>query len=46
MTQAFFDHPFLSGHHQPVRFEATAPGLFEIELEDRALQIAELEVRP
>lgn len=27
MTQAFFDHPFLSGHHQPVRFEATAPDL-------------------
>ena len=27
MTQAFFDHPFLSGHHQPVRFEASAPDL-------------------
>jgi carotenoid cleavage dioxygenase len=27
MTQPFFDHPFLSGHHQPVRFEATAPDL-------------------
>ena len=27
MTQAFFDHPYLSGHHQPVRFEATAPDL-------------------
>ena len=27
MTQAFFDHPYLSGHHQPVRFEASAPDL-------------------
>ncbi|QNO27679.1 carotenoid oxygenase family protein [Sphingopyxis sp. OPL5] len=27
MTQAFFDHPYLSGHHQPVRFEGTAPDL-------------------
>ena len=27
MTQAFFDHPYLSGHHEPVRFEATAPDL-------------------
>ena len=29
-----------------IRFTATAPGRFEIELEDRGLQIAELEVRP
>ncbi|HEX5644173.1 MAG TPA: carotenoid oxygenase family protein [Erythrobacter sp.] len=27
MVQAFFDHPYLSGHHEPVRFEATAPDL-------------------
>jgi carotenoid cleavage dioxygenase-like enzyme len=27
MAQAFFDHPYLSGHHQPVRFEADAPDL-------------------
>jgi len=29
-----------------IRFTATAPGRFEIELEERGLQIAELEVRP
>ena len=29
-----------------IAFKATAPGRFEIELEQRALQIAELEVRP
>jgi nitrous oxide reductase len=29
-----------------ITFKATAPGRFEIELESRALQIAELEVRP
>jgi hypothetical protein len=29
-----------------LRFKATAPGRFEIELEDRGLQIGELEVRP
>ena len=29
-----------------IRFTADAPGLFEIELEDRGLQIGELEVRP
>ena len=29
-----------------IRFTADAPGRFEIELEDRGLQIAELEVRP
>ncbi len=27
MTQPFFDHPYLSGHHEPVRFEASAPDL-------------------
>ncbi|NBB26407.1 carotenoid oxygenase [Porphyrobacter sp. SLTP] len=27
MTQPFFNHPYLSGHHEPVRFEATAPDL-------------------
>lgn len=27
MTQAFFDHSYLSGHHEPVRFEANAPDL-------------------
>jgi hypothetical protein len=33
---------------QPARiaFRATIPGQFEVELEDRGLQIAELEVRP
>jgi pyruvate/2-oxoglutarate dehydrogenase complex dihydrolipoamide acyltransferase (E2) component len=34
------------GRPATIRFEATAPGLFEIELEERGLQIAELEVRP
>jgi hypothetical protein len=29
-----------------IRFKATAPGRFEIELEDRGLEIGELEVRP
>jgi hypothetical protein len=29
-----------------IRFKATAPGRFEIELEDSGLQIGELEVRP
>ena len=29
-----------------IRFTANAPGRFEIELEDRGLQIGELEVRP
>ncbi len=27
MTKPFFDQPYLSGHHQPVRFEADAPDL-------------------
>ena len=34
------------GQPATIRFTATAPGLFEIELEDRGLEIAELEVRP
>jgi carotenoid cleavage dioxygenase len=35
MTKAFFDHPYLSGHHEPVRFEASAPDLIvEGELPD------------
>ena len=29
-----------------IRFRATTPGRFEVELEDRRLQIAQLEVRP
>lgn len=29
-----------------IRFRATIPGRFEVELEDRRLQIAQLEVRP
>lgn len=27
MAQPFFDHPYLTGHHAPVRFEADAPDL-------------------
>jgi carotenoid cleavage dioxygenase-like enzyme len=27
MAEPFFDHPFLTGHHAPVRFEADAPDL-------------------
>jgi hypothetical protein len=34
------------GKPATIRFTATAPGRFEIELEDRGLQIGELEVRP
>ncbi|MGH3072619.1 MAG: hypothetical protein ACRDNB_10180 [Gaiellaceae bacterium] len=34
------------GKPATIRFEATAPGRFEIELEDRGIQIGELEVRP
>jgi hypothetical protein len=34
------------GQPATIRFTADAPGRFEIELEDRGLQIAELEVRP
>jgi hypothetical protein len=29
-----------------LRFRATIPGRFEVELEDRRLQIAQIEVRP
>ncbi len=34
------------GKPATIRFTATAPGKFEIELEDRGLEFAELEVRP
>ena len=34
------------GQPATIRFKATAPGIFEIELEDRGLVIAQLEVRP
>ena len=34
------------GKPATIRFTATAPGRFELELEDRGLAIAELEVRP
>ncbi len=34
------------GQPATIRFAATAPGRFELELEDRGLAIAELEVRP
>ena len=34
------------GKPATIRFTANTPGLFEIELEDLGLQIAELEVRP
>jgi uncharacterized cupredoxin-like copper-binding protein len=34
------------GEPATIRFEATAPGIFEAELESRSLPIAELEVRP
>ena len=34
------------GQPVTIAFEATAPGRFEIELEQQGLQIAELEVRP
>lgn len=27
MSEPFFNHPYLSGHHEPVRFEADAPDL-------------------
>jgi carotenoid cleavage dioxygenase len=27
MAEPFFDHPYLTGHHAPVRFEADAPDL-------------------
>lgn len=34
------------GQPATIRFRATAPGRFEIELEERGLEIGELEVRP
>jgi hypothetical protein len=34
------------GRPARLRFKATIPGRFEVELEDRRLQIAQLEVRP
>jgi hypothetical protein len=34
------------GNPARLRFRATIPGRFEVELEDRKLQIAQLEVRP
>ena len=34
------------GRPATIRFTATAPGRFELELEDRGLEFAELEVRP
>ena len=35
MAQPFHDHPFLTGHHKPMRFEAVAPDLIvEGELPD------------
>jgi len=34
------------GRPARLRFRATTPGRFEVELEDRRLQIAQLEVRP
>ena len=34
------------GQPATIRFTATAPGRFELELEDRGLEFAELEVRP
>lgn len=30
MTEPFFDHPYLKGHHEPNRFEADAPDLIVI----------------
>ena len=30
MSEPFFDHPYLTGHHAPVRFEADAPDLIVI----------------
>jgi hypothetical protein len=56
VTSALADHVHLHGYDLMVdvapgspgtiNFTATAPGRFEIELEDRGLQLAELEVRP
>jgi len=56
VTSELTDHVHLHGYdliadvapHAPgtIDFTANAPGRFEIELEERGLQIAELEVRP
>jgi hypothetical protein len=56
VQSALTDHVHLHGYDlmadvapgkpATIRFKATAPGRFEIELEDRGLQIGELEVRP
>jgi hypothetical protein len=56
VTSELTDHVHLHGYDLmadvapgapgTISFTATAPGRFEIELEDRGLQIAELEVRP
>ena len=56
VRSALADHVHLHGYDlmadvapgapATIRFTADAPGRFEIELEDRGLQIAELEVRP
>jgi hypothetical protein len=56
IESALADHVHVHGYDlmvdvgpgQPgtIRFKTSAPGRFEIELEDRRLQIAELEVRP
>jgi heme/copper-type cytochrome/quinol oxidase subunit 2 len=56
VRSALADHVHLHGYDlmadvapgapATIRFTADVPGRFEIELEDRGLQIAELEVRP
>ena len=56
VTSQLADHVHLHGYdlmadvapgkRATIRFTATAAGRFEIELEDRGLEIAELEVRP
>lgn len=56
VTSQLADHVHLHGYdlmadvapgkRATIRFTASAPGRFEIELEDRGLEIAELEVHP
>ena len=56
VRSAFADHVHVHGYDlmadvapgapATIEFTATAPGRFEIELEERRLQLAELEVRP
>ncbi|HWL32258.1 MAG TPA: hypothetical protein VNP89_01530 [Gaiellaceae bacterium] len=56
VESALTDHVHLHGYDlmadvapgapATIRFKANAPGRFEIELEDRGLEIGELEVRP